>query len=134
MTQLALVATCLLAPSVPAQSLQAPHEAAVVSPRLKVDAGVLFPAQALRDHVVQAITVDLVLVVDAEGRVSEAKVVTPVGHGFDEAAISAAQKLVFEPATRDGRALAARIKYRYVFSPPIATLTGEVRRAASDLP
>jgi TonB family protein len=132
--QLALVATLVLAPDLHAQSLQTPREAVVVAPRLKADAGVLFPAQALREQIVQAVTVDLVLVVDADGHVSEAKVVAPVGHGFDEAAIAAAQKILFEPATRDGRSVAARIKYRYAFNPPAATLTGEVRRATSDLP
>jgi TonB family protein len=132
--RLALSAIFFFTARLHAQSLQAPREPVVVSPRPKVDAGVLFPAQALREHFAQAVNVDLVLLVEADGHVSEAKVVAPVGHAFDEAAVLAAQKIVFEPATRDGRPIAVRVKYRYVFSPPAATLAGEVRLRVSDLP
>jgi TonB family protein len=106
----------------------------VTSPRPKVDAGVVFPETALRDRIAEPVDVDLDLVVDAEGHVTKATVVTPRGHGFDEAAIAAAQKIEFEPATRDGRAVAARIKFRYVFTPPPATLVGEVRLQPTDQP
>lgn len=51
-----------------------------------------------------------------------------------EAAISAAQKLLFFPATRDGRPVAAKIKFRYVFNPPSPVLTGRVRHQSDDLP
>jgi TonB family protein len=106
----------------------------VTSPRPKVDAGVVFPETALRDRIAEPVDVDLDLVVDAEGHVTKATVVTPRGHGFDEAAIAAAQKIEFEPATRDGRPVAARIKFRYVFTPPPATLVGEVRLQPTDQP
>jgi len=60
-------------------------------------------------------TVELEIVVGADGLVVEARVLTPVGDGFDEAALAAVQQFVFAPATKDGQAVAARIQYRYTF-------------------
>ncbi len=62
-------------------------------------------------------TVTLQLDIDKQGRVTKAFVVNPAGHGFDEAAVEAAQKLQFEPARKpDGTPFAARILYRYSFT------------------
>ncbi len=62
-------------------------------------------------------SVELEMTVGADGHVVEARVVTPVGDGFDEAALTAARQFVFAPATKDGQPIAARIRYRYVFTP-----------------
>ena len=51
----------------------------------------------------------LKLTVDKEGNVSEAVVLEPAGHGFDEAAQAAALKFKYKPATRDGVPFAAKI-------------------------
>jgi TonB family protein len=59
--------------------------------------------------------VDLVLVIDDQGRVESADVLTPAGHGFDEAAVAAARRFVFRPAQRDGRPVKSKIVYRYSF-------------------
>ena len=62
-------------------------------------------------------TVTLQLDIDQRGRVTKAFVVDPAGHGFDESALEAAQKLEFDPARRaDGTPHAARILYRYSFA------------------
>lgn len=62
-------------------------------------------------------TVTLQLDINSQGRVTRAAVVDPAGHGFDEAAMEAAEKLEFEPARRpDGAPFAARILYRYSFT------------------
>ncbi|MEJ7728865.1 MAG: TonB family protein [Polyangiaceae bacterium] len=62
-------------------------------------------------------TVTLQLDLDRTGKVTKAVVVDPAGHGFDEAAVEAAQALGVTPATRaDGTAVAARILYRYSFT------------------
>ncbi len=45
--------------------------------------------------------VDLRLAIDAQGNVTKAEVITPVGHGFDEAAIDAARRYKFKPAEFD---------------------------------
>ena len=71
--------------------------------------------------------VDLELTIDVTGKVIEARVVTPVGNGFDAAAIDAARRFSFEPAKRGDHAIPARIKYRYVFElAAIAPVTGSL--------
>ena len=57
----------------------------------------------------------LEILIAADGTVAEASVVEPAGHGFDEAALAAARQFRFTPARRDGVAVPARIRYRYVF-------------------
>lgn len=58
----------------------------------------------------------LKLTVDKEGNVTAAEVAEGAGHGFDEAAQAAGLKCKFKPATRDGVAVAAKIKYGYEFT------------------
>lgn len=48
----------------------------------------------------------LAVVVDANGRVSDVKVLRPLGLGLDEKAIEAVQKWKFKPAMKDGHAVA----------------------------
>jgi TonB family protein len=43
------------------------------------------------------------IAIDVDGVVTDVQVVTPVGDGFDEAAIAAAMQYVFEPAELDGK-------------------------------
>ena len=65
-------------------------------------------------------TVVLQLDIDAEGKVTGVTVLNPAGHGFDEAATEAAKKFRFQPALRDGKAVASRIAYRYAFTLKVA--------------
>ncbi|HEU4538409.1 MAG TPA: TonB family protein, partial [Polyangiaceae bacterium] len=76
---------------------------------------------------------DVILQLDiaADGRVSKATVINPAGHGFDEAAVQAAQKFVFQPARRNGKPIAARINYRYGFHPKPAPAAAEPPPAAA---
>jgi TonB family protein len=108
--------------------------AEVTPPQLQHDSGVAYPEQALRDGIHDTVTVVLFVDVDANGTVSSATVEVPQGHGFDEAAIAAAKSLVFDPARRGGRPIAARSRFRYLFEPPPPRLTGRVLRQASDAP
>lgn len=64
--------------------------------------------------------VEVALTIAVDGSVSEAAVETPVGNGFDEAAVAAVRQFRFEPARRHGEPIAVRIRYRYVFelAPP----------------
>ncbi len=71
--------------------------------------------------------VELEVVVGEDGRVRDARVLTPVGDGFDEAALAAIRQFIFTPATKDGQPVAAKIQYRYTFRvetpPPKAVVT-----------
>ncbi|AUX31049.1 MULTISPECIES: TonB-dependent receptor domain-containing protein [Sorangium] len=94
-----------------------------------------YPPEAEKQGLEGSVT--LQLDIDRNGRVKQAIVVESAGHGFDEAAVAAAQKLEFEPARRaDGTPAAARILYRYSFTlkaaaPPPAA--GEQDRPAENL-
>src|SRR3954471_7665743 len=59
--------------------------------------------------------VTLRLDIDREGAVTHAEVIEPQGHGFDEAALRAAERLRFTPAQRDGHAIPVRILFHYDF-------------------
>jgi TonB family protein len=91
----------------------APHAAALAPPKLVTFVDAIYPAGAKAARL--RANVDLELTIDATGTVAEARVVTPVGNGFDEAALEAARRFVFLPAMRGDKAISARITYRYVF-------------------
>jgi TonB family protein len=94
---------------------------------LKSNLGAEYPAQALSEGFYETVEVALLLTIDASGNVTRADIEKPVGHGFDEAAVEAAQKLVFEPAKRDGKPVASRgLRIVYRFAPPPAVLAGRV--------
>ena len=63
-------------------------------------------------------TVIVTVTIDKTGKVTDAVVTEPVGHGFDEAALTAAKQWVFRPALRDGVAVGARVHIPFHFSPP----------------
>ncbi|WP_233261224.1 TonB-dependent siderophore myxochelin receptor MxcH [Vitiosangium sp. GDMCC 1.1324] len=62
--------------------------------------------------------VPLRLMIDARGNVTEAEVLEPAGHGFDEAAREAALRFRFESAKRNGQPMPSRIHYTYEFRLP----------------
>lgn len=96
---------------------QAPSSAPVVTPpTLDTFVPAPYPAEAAAAGIHGA--VELLLTVDQTGRVQEAQVERGLGAGLDEAALVAARQFVFQPATRDGKAFSARIRYRYLFEPP----------------
>ncbi len=104
----ALVA--LVAATASAQVLTAPTVAA--------RAEATYPREALRARL--EASVGLELDVDAEGRVTGARVTKPAGHGFDESALEAVKRIVFVPAKRDGVAIPATIDFTYEFHLPPA--------------
>ncbi len=144
MLKRALVLRCLLSALVSGLSSfavsrasaqdKAPAAPAIVPPRLKTDSPARYPDQALREGIRDKVRVDLVLEVDANGAVKNATIDKPVGHGFDEAAASAASSLVFEPATRNGAPIAAMIRFSYTFEPPNARVAGRVLRQPNEAP
>lgn len=74
-----------------------------------------YPPEAEKAGLEAAVT--LQLDIDRTGHVKQAVVVESAGHGFDESAVAAANKLDFEPARKaDGSPVATRIFYRYSFT------------------
>ena len=104
------------APPVP--PAPAPAADDVTPPSLKVHAEAAYPEEALRDRLETTVTMELD--VDAAGKVTGARVVSPAGHGFDEAAVAAAQKFAFEPARRGGAPIASTVQFAYEFHLPPA--------------
>ena len=90
--------------------------------------------------------VGLELVVGEDGRVVEAKVTSPAGSGFDEAALEAARSFVFNPARQGGKPIRSSVQFTYEFhlapepvappppppSPPIVPGPAEVRQSGAD--
>jgi len=92
----------------------APPDGPVVTPpRLRQFVEAEYPADALEAG--REAAVELSITISADGAVTDVRVVTSAGEAFDAAAVAAARRFVFEPATRDGAPIAARIGYRYVF-------------------
>ncbi len=105
----------------------------LVPPVLETFVDAPYPEQAQKDGASGDVV--LVLDVDANGNVTNATVKEGVGHGLDEAAIEAAKKFTFKPATKNGKPAAARILYKYTFTlktpeppkPTSGTLHGTAR-------
>jgi TonB family protein len=112
----------------------APAAPVLVPPKVVKDEGAVYPKQAIDDAITQTVEVSLIVEVDPTGAVRSATVEAPQGHGFDEAAVEAAKKLVFEPATRDGKPIAAKIRHKYVFEPPPSRIVGRVMSELRDKP
>ncbi|MEO7093673.1 MAG: TonB family protein, partial [Polyangiales bacterium] len=100
----------------------------MVAPKLEKPVEAAYPDAAQTEKLSGEVL--LSLDIDATGAVTDANVLEPAGHGFDEAAVAACKQFVFAPATRDGQPIPSRIKYRYAFTwkdktppPPIATTT-----------
>src|SRR5690606_7126747 len=116
---LALVsATLALAPALgAAQSEQAPAGAPVLRPPELIEAPELaLPegAEPLPDDA----SVLLLLSIDRDGAVSDARVLEPLREDVDALALEAARAMRFSPATRDGEPVPARIQFRFRVAAP----------------
>lgn len=97
----------------PAEEEQ-PKKPVVVPPKLVHFESAPYPPEAQKAGLQGDVV--LKLTIDATGAVTHAEVAEPGGHGFDEAAQTAALKFKFEPATRDGKPIPAKILYKYSFT------------------
>jgi len=72
-----------------------------------------YPLQAREDGV--EADVPLELVVSREGAVESAQVLRRAGHGLDDAALAAARRFRFTPATKQGHAVRVRVAWTVEF-------------------
>lgn len=87
---------------------------AVTPPKLLEFVEATYPEQLKSKGVAAVVT--LGLTIQTDGSVSEAVVIEGAQErAFDDAAVEAAKRFLFEPATRGGKPIAARIQFRYVF-------------------
>ncbi|MGZ3454170.1 MAG: TonB family protein [Polyangiales bacterium] len=86
----------------------------LVPPQLLEDATPEYPAGKKASG--ESANVVVTLIIDATGKVTDAVVATSGGQAFDDAALVAAKKLVFSPATRDDKPIPAKISYTFTFA------------------
>lgn len=88
----------------------------VTSPKLTSRLDPRYPASAQRLN--KSATIDIRVLVDERGKVLDAQRVGPkAGFGFDEAAIDAARRASFSPATKDGVRVKMWYTLRVAFQP-----------------
>lgn len=75
-----------------------------------------YPDAAAHDAV-EAI-VDVLVDIDAKGKIGEIQIVRWAGYGLDESVINTVKKMDFFPAMRDGVAIPMRVLLRYNFRKP----------------
>lgn len=97
------------APAPPAQPVLTPPRL-IEAPPVSLPEG----AEPLPDDA----SVELTLLILPDGTVSEVSVATPVREDVDALVLEAAQRMRFEPATRDGVPIPARVRFRYRITPP----------------
>ncbi len=84
-------------------------------PLRQVDA--VYPPQAGSSETQR---VELLVTVEADGRVGAVEVSRSAGPELDAAATTAVRQWTFDPARQDGTAIAARIRVPFLFIPPLA--------------
>ena len=82
------------------QQVPAPAPTLTQAPTLLEAVAPVYPTAALEAGIEAAVTVRIHI--DDAGTVTQVDVVAPVGNGFDEAAVEAAEQYVFAPAEWDG--------------------------------
>ncbi|MCW5835707.1 MAG: TonB family protein, partial [Labilithrix sp.] len=108
---LALAATSVASPA-RADEPEAAPPAPIVPPRLLTSVAAPYPADAEGDAVVT-----LAVSVDAAGAVEDVRVLEGY-EPFASAAIESVRGARFVPASRDGRAIAATVRFRVDFTKP----------------
>jgi TonB family protein len=88
----------------------------VTPPSLKTRTEAVYPADALREAV--EATIGLEVEVDETGEVTSARVVTPAGRGFDEAALAAVRQFKFAPAMHGDKPVRSVVQLAYEFHLP----------------
>jgi TonB-dependent Receptor Plug Domain len=100
----------------------------LVAPVLLKDSPASYPSRAIAEKYFVSTEVTLRLTLSNAGIVTLATPETTDEHGFAEAARAAALQLEFTPASRDGNAIAATIRFQYRFEAPRPIFTLQVRQ------
>ena len=87
---------------------------AIVPPHVRLQAAPSWPAGVAADHDVDVI---VIVTVAADGTVLDAHVDDSVGAEYDRAAVDAVKHWEFEPATRNGQPIPARVRALVHFAP-----------------
>lgn len=116
-------------PAPPTSDAHSERASGVVPPRALAKVDAVFPEG--EPPLTTERTVVLVVTVEQDGRVGEVTVATSGGERFDAAAVSAVRAFTFEPASRDGVAMASRIKVPFRFAPPPSLPAPPAASAAS---
>ncbi len=101
-----------------------------VAPALKTSAPATYPTEALRDRVEGSVVLEISI--DASGHVTDARVTKSAGHGLDEAAVDAAKKFVFDPATQGGVPIASTVEFTIPFHLPKEISPKEITQTGAD--
>ncbi|MBL7716134.1 MAG: TonB family protein [Bdellovibrionales bacterium] len=98
-----------------ADSLPIPADEFLVSemPKLEAEVRIPYPPQAREKKVQGAVVMDILI--DAEGRVRQASLVSGPGAGLNEAALEAVKGFKFRPARIQTQSVAVKIRYSYRF-------------------
>jgi len=134
------VACALAYPSIAVGQPNGSDTAALVPPKLVETVEPTYPEAKRASG--EAASVSLTLTIDRKGEVTDVTVAESAGSEFDEAAITAARGLRFEPAQKNGEAVPAKIRYVFDFklAPPseppaaAAAATAAVPAAATPAP
>ncbi|MBX3226979.1 MAG: TonB family protein [Labilithrix sp.] len=119
-----LTATVALLLWAPSASADPPGAQGVVPPLVQRRRDAIYPAAELATG--RHVDVILLVTVDAEGHVTEVETAEPGGRAFDDAAVSAMRQWTFDPARRDGEAIAARVRIPFHFAPPEPRAPSEI--------
>src|SRR4051812_25843928 len=103
------VACALAYPSIAVGQANGSDTAALVPPKLVETSEPTYPETKRASG--EAASVALTLTIDRKGEVTDVTVAESAGPEFDEAAVSAARGLRFEPAQKNGEAVPAKIRY-----------------------
>ena len=99
--------------SAPSDDVIVPASGVQVAAKLVHSVAAAYPVDARADDVEGDVGIEIV--VDREGRVVEARVVRPAGHGFDDAALAAIRRYRFSAAQREGHAVRVRMPWSVQF-------------------
>jgi protein TonB len=98
-----------------AESLPIPTDEYLVNrmPSVIAEVRIPYPPEARAKKIEGKVVLDLLI--DASGKVREAKLISGLGYGLDEAALNAISQFKFQPAEVDGKPVAVRIPFTYNF-------------------